>query len=215
VAFIKYILFQGETSSTFAPVGSNIDESYVAGVMLLDKLGLSASLGLKLVVRQTFYGFWFALVNEKLEPTPNYWVALMYSRLVGKTVLKVDVKGVDGDKVRVYGHCTKPGAGRLPNGTITLYAMNLDKEPVKLKLGGMLAQSQIYEYLLTPGDMYDLQSTSIRLNGNTIKMVDENTLPEFVGNSLPAGLSFTLPPYTFAFYVIGWPKGGPVAACKP
>ena len=38
---------------------TQIDETFVAGFMLVDKLGLSAELGLSLVVRQTFYGFWF------------------------------------------------------------------------------------------------------------------------------------------------------------
>ena len=59
--------------------------------MLVDKLGLSAELGLSLVVRQTFYGFWFALVDQSFEPRPNYWLSLAFKRLVGREVLQVKV----------------------------------------------------------------------------------------------------------------------------
>ena len=71
---------------------TQIDETFVAGFMLVDKLGLSAELGLSLVVRQTFYGFWFALVDESFEPRPNYWLSLAFKRLVGREVLQVQVR---------------------------------------------------------------------------------------------------------------------------
>ena len=70
---------------------TQIDETFVAGFMLIDKLGLSAELGLSLEVRQTFYGFWLALVDQRFEPRPNYWLSLAFKRLVGREVLQVKV----------------------------------------------------------------------------------------------------------------------------
>ena len=37
---------------------------------LMDKLGVSAKMGLDLVVRQTYFGFCFALVDENFLPRP-------------------------------------------------------------------------------------------------------------------------------------------------
>ena len=55
--------------------------------MLLDKLGISARYGIDVVMKQAFYGFWFSLLDNQFEPTPNYWVALLFKRLVGQEVL--------------------------------------------------------------------------------------------------------------------------------
>ena len=66
--------------------------SYVAGFMLLDKLGLNKCLiWVNMFVRQTFYGFWFTMVDQALYPTPDFWISLIYKQLVGKVVLETEV----------------------------------------------------------------------------------------------------------------------------
>ena len=127
-------VWQGETSSTVSPAGNGIEETFVAGFMLLDKLGLNAKLGMELFVRQTFYGFWFALVDDSLQPRPNYWIARLYKNLVGRHVLNASVS-VAGDlndsRVRMYAHCTAR-TGAYPDGTVTVFGMNLMDNDVTL-----------------------------------------------------------------------------------
>ncbi|ELU03114.1 hypothetical protein CAPTEDRAFT_198298 [Capitella teleta] len=200
-------IWQGETSSTYgAPGNSTIGENYVAGFMLLDKLGVSASMGIELVIRQTYFGFWFALVDADFMPRPNYWTCLLFKQLVGTRVLPTSVIMLDNlpQRMRVYSHCARTdGVQDIPPGAVVVYAMNLNAEAVFFTFDHHLSHSEIDEYLLTPGDEKGLMSAGIKLNGELLQMVNDHTLPELKPRRRPAGATVvTLPPYTYGFYVL-------------
>ena len=116
--------------------------------MLLDKLGLSAQLGIQLVIRQTLYGLWFALVNRKLEPTPNYWLTVMFRILVGSRVLDLWTIPASGS-IRIYAHCGshKVASAFLNNNnkdSVVIYAMNLLN--TNISLGLYTDGSDVFEY---------------------------------------------------------------------
>ena len=202
-------VWQGETSSTYASPGTVVCESYAAGFMLLDKLGLSASLGLDLVVRQTFYGFWFALVGQDLQPRPNYWTSLLFKSLVGTKVLAVDIKmtGNRPSRLRAYAHCAQrenTNSG-IPQGAVVVYAMNLFKDDVSFAFAGELTGSPVDEYLLTPGDNQGLMSQQVRVNGHVVVMPDDVTLPELKPRRIMGG-ELKLPALSYAYYVLPYAK---------
>ncbi|XP_029282733.1 heparanase, partial [Cottoperca gobio] len=61
----------GETSSAYGGGAAGLSDTFVAGFMWLDKLGLAARLGLDVVMRQVFIGSGsYHLVDENLDPLP-------------------------------------------------------------------------------------------------------------------------------------------------
>eukprot|EP00064_Thunnus_orientalis_P022372 superscaffoldBa00007469_g22566 len=61
----------GETSSAYGGGAERLSNTFVAGFMWLDKLGLAARLGIDVVMRQSLIGNGrYNLVDNQLEPLP-------------------------------------------------------------------------------------------------------------------------------------------------
>lgn len=197
----------GETSSAYGGGASGLSDRYVAGFMWLDKLGLAARFKHEVVVRQTFVKGNYSLLDDDLDPNPDYWLSLLHKRLVGEKVLDVSGQTEEKRKVRVYAHCS---SSQYPLGSVTLLALNvLLDTPVVLKLNGELKGKDVDVYLLTP-ENGDLLTKTVRLNGKDLKLVDDRTLPDLAPKSVPGDEPLNLPPLTFGFYVI--PKAS-ASAC--
>uniref|UniRef100_A0A8C6VM47 Heparanase n=1 Tax=Naja naja TaxID=35670 RepID=A0A8C6VM47_NAJNA len=201
----------GETSSAFGGGTPNLSNAYIAGFMWLDKLGLSAQLGIDLVMRQVLYGAGsYQLVDANFEPLPDYWLSLLYKKLVGSTVLHVAVTGLNPKKLRVYLHCTNTHHPKYREGDITLFALNLYNTTKRLYIPAYFSKKQIDEYLLLPYGEDNLLSRSVQLNGYLLKMPNDETLPVLQENPLIPGHSFDLPGFSYGFYVI---RNAKVLAC--
>ncbi|KAK1884424.1 Heparanase [Dissostichus eleginoides] len=89
----------GETSSAFGGGAAGLSDTFVAGFIAL--------LGLDLVMRQVFIGSGsYHLIDQNLDPLPDFWLSVLYKRLVGPEVLKVKFSGLARSKrVRLYLHC--------------------------------------------------------------------------------------------------------------
>ncbi|XP_053453959.1 heparanase isoform X3 [Nycticebus coucang] len=62
----------GETSSAYGGGAPLLSNTFAAGFMWLDKLGLSARMGVEVVMRQVFFGAGsYHLVDENLQPLPE------------------------------------------------------------------------------------------------------------------------------------------------
>ncbi|KAJ3606088.1 hypothetical protein NHX12_028131 [Muraenolepis orangiensis] len=124
-----------------------------AGFMWLDKLGLAAKMGLDVVVRQVLIGSGtYHLVDDNLDPLPDYWLSVLYKRLVGPEVLSIDAlpgAGLPGQrkKVRVYLHCANRNRG-YGKGALTLIAMNLGARPSRLTLPAQTALGTVDAFVL-------------------------------------------------------------------
>lgn len=197
----------GETSSAYGGGAVGLSDTFAAGFMWLDKLGLGAKLGLDVIIRQVLIGSGtYHLVDDNLDPLPDYWLSLLYKKLVGPEVLKAEVLTDYSTKkqIRVYLHCTNRKSTHYKQEAVTLFALNLNKGQVAITLPAHIANSTIEAFVLQapePGEQ-SLYSRSVKLNGDVLKMVDDRTVPALQGSELPPGEPIKLPGFSFAFYVI-------------
>ncbi|NXC18827.1 HPSE Heparanase, partial [Corythaeola cristata] len=201
----------GETSSAYGGGAPRLSNTYVAGFMWLDKLGLSARQGIDVVMRQVFFGAGtYHLVDANFEPLPDYWLSLLYKKLVGTKVLQVSLAGADERKLRVYLHCTNTLHPKYREGDMTLFALNLYNITQYLQLPNYLSSKHVDQYLLLPHGKENILSRSIELNGHVLRMVDDKTLPELIEKPLGPGRVLGLPAFSYGFYVI---KNAKAIAC--
>nr|KAF6431361.1 heparanase [Rousettus aegyptiacus] len=201
----------GETSSAYGGGAPSLSNTFAAGFMWLDKLGLSARMGIEVVMRQVFFGAGnYHLVDENFEPLPDYWLSLLFKKLVGTNVLMASVRGPDRSKLRVYLHCANINHPRYKEGDLTLYALNLHNVTKRLQLPYYLFDKQVDKYLVKPSGPDGLFSKSVQLNGQTLKMVDDQTLPAMTEKPLRPGSSLGLPAFSYGFFVI---RNAKVAVC--
>lgn len=195
----------GETSSAYGGGAPGLSDKFVAGFMWLDKLGLGAVLGLDVVMRQVLVGSGsYHLLDDNLDPLPDYWLSLLYKRLVGAEVLKVKVFSKLGwtKRVRVYLHCSAKKS--FSRGSVTLFALNLSKKPARMVVPPLLRSSSTVEAFVLQSDppgQEGLLSSSVKLNGVLLQMLDDKTLPLLPAAPLPPAEHLDLPPYSMAFFV--------------
>ncbi|XP_030169405.1 heparanase isoform X4 [Lynx canadensis] len=140
----------------------------------------------------------------------DYWLSLLFKKLVGTNVLRASVKGPDSRKLRVYLHCTNINHPRYKEGDLTLYALNLHNVTKRLQLPYHLFDKQVDKYLVKPLGPDGLLSKSVQLNGQTLKMVDDHTLPALTEKPLRPGSTLGLPAFSYGFFVI---RNAKVTAC--
>ncbi|XP_012860282.1 heparanase, partial [Echinops telfairi] len=201
----------GETSSAYGGGAPSLSNTFAAGFMWLDKLGLSARMGIEVVMRQVLFGAGnYQLVDKNFEPLPDYWLSLLFKKLVGTKVLMANVQGPDKNKLRIYLHCANIDHPRYKEGDLTLYVLNLHNVTQHLKLPYYLFNKEVDKYLIKPSGPDGLLSKSVQLNGQILKMVDDHTLPALTEKTLRPGRSLGLPPFSYGFFVI---KNAKVAVC--
>ncbi|KAM4053442.1 heparanase [Anomaloglossus baeobatrachus] len=206
------LVWLGETSSAYGGGCPGLSNTYIDGFMWLDKLGISAKLGIDVVMRQALFGAGsYNLVDSDFEPLPDYWLSLVFRNLVGSIVLSASFKSknVNVENIRVYLHCTNINNPKYKVGDVTLFAMNLNNYSEEMHLPSFLSGKIVDEYLLLPGEK-GLLSTTVLLNGQVLKMVDEKTLPDLNGKPLDPGAPLILPSMSFGFFVV---KSAMATAC--
>lgn len=195
----------GETSSAYGGGAVGLSDTFVAGFMWLDKLGLGAKLGLDVIMRQVFIGSGsYHLVDDNLDPLPDYWLSVLYKRLVGQEVLSLkafpNFTSVH-KRVRLYLHCTNKK--RSKNGAVTLIAINLNHKAVRVSVPAYMSSSTVVGFVLQSDQSGEegLYSRSVKLNGEVLKMVDDTTLPDLQGVPLPPSERVHLSAFSLSFYV--------------
>uniref|UniRef100_A0A3Q1FJ97 Heparanase n=1 Tax=Acanthochromis polyacanthus TaxID=80966 RepID=A0A3Q1FJ97_9TELE len=189
----------GETSSAYGGGAVGLSDTFVAGFMWLDKLGLGATLGLDVVMRQVLVGSGsYHLLDENLDPLPDYWLSLLYKRLVGPEVLKVrkHSSSAQSKRVRTYLHCSNNKS--YSRGSVTLISMNLNQNSSRISVPSLLSSSSLDAFILQSDQ---LNSRSVKLNGRLLQMLDDETLPDLRGTRLPPSDHLQLPGFSLNFFV--------------
>ncbi|KAK7093390.1 heparanase-like [Littorina saxatilis] len=191
-----------ETGTTFGscPGTPDLDLTYINGFLWLDKLGLTSQSAVQHVNRQ---GFFSDLLDDNLDPRPEYYLTLLYKRLVQGAVFRVPTTTRN---VRMYASCTNPDS--YSKGALTVYVINIETIDVTLTLSEFKEQ-QLDLYMLTSGDPEDISSRSVALNGDELKMTGSELPP--MPSRIVTGNSFTMAAKTFGFVVI---PNANVPACR-
>jgi heparanase 1 len=163
----------------------------------LDQLGRLARAGVQVVMHNTLAASDYGLLDENtLQPRPKYWGALLWRRLMGRTVLDAGVPLQAG--LHVYAHCQ-----RGVQGGVALLVINTDRTaPHELMLAGASLR-----YTL---DAVDLNDADVRLNGRTLTLNASGGLANLEGAPAPAGMA-TFDPATITFLTIPAAKN---SACR-
>ena len=172
-----------ETAET-ACGGNPWAATYLDCFRYLEQLGRLAKKGVQVVMHNTLARSEYALLdNDTHDPRPNYWVALLWNRLMGTKVFEAGqlTEGVD-----VFAHSLKNSS----KGFAVLIVNPKESEclieiPLKAE-----------KYLLTSEE--NLQTKTIKLNGIVLKLKPDETLPELKGEKIKAG-EVQLPPHSILF----------------
>lgn len=147
----------------------------------VDQLGRLARAGVAAVFHNTLAASDYALLDERdFAPRPNYWAALLWSRLIDARVLAI---GSSTPTLRMYAHCLK---GR--SGGVAVTAINLANTPARLAFAGRAAV-----YTLSPVN----DGRSAALNGSLLRLSAGDALPKMKAKNAiggvdvgPGGVSF-------------------------
>lgn len=160
--------------------------TYLDTFRYLEQLGRLAKKGVQVVMHNTLAVSEYALLDQQtLDPRPNYWAALLWGKLMGTEVFESDlnVAGVD-----VFIHNLKGSS----NGFGVLLVNPNDVE------SSVFIPSDGVKYLLTADE---LQSKTVRLNGEVLKLTSDGKMPSISGEKISAG-KVSIPAYSMLFLTV-------------
>ena len=174
------------TETADAACGGNPwDATFADTFRYLDQLGRLAKAGVQVVMHNTLSGSDYGLLDEvTFNPRPDYWAALLWHRLMGRIVLDPGVP--TQPDLHVYAHCHR----RLRGG-VSILVINTSRD-ASHALGFPIGSER---YTLHASD---LQSKTVELNGKTLALGDNDTLPDITATPTPAGV-VTFEPATLTF----------------
>ncbi|XP_027331645.1 heparanase-like protein 1 [Abrus precatorius] len=196
----------GEAGGAFNSGGRNVSNTFVNSFWYLDQLGIASRYNTKVYCRQTLIGGNYGLLNTTtFTPNPDYYSALLWQRLMGKSVLAAS-SDVFSPSLRIYAHCSKGRDGitslviNLSNQTHFTLTVH-DRDPVSNggneNAKGIRTENSFFshlkravswvgtkgsdvtfreEYHLTPKD-HHLRSQTMLLNGIPLKLTNDGEIP--------------------------------------
>lgn len=189
-------LWLTETAET-ACGGNPWAATFLDSFRYLEQLARLARRGVQVVIHNTLAASDYALIDEEtLAPRPNYWAALLWRKLMGRTVLDAGISPVAA--VHLYAHCL-PGR---PGGVAVL-AVNTDRGMAH----ALAAPPASRSYTLTAKDE---SGSAVLLNGSELKLGAGDALPSLEGRPV-SGRTLALPPASITFLAI---PGAGNASCR-
>lgn len=115
----------GEAGGAYNSGRNLVSNSFVYSFWYSDQLGMSAAFDTKTYCRQSLIGGNYGLLDAaNYVPNPDYYSALLWHRLMGRSVLSTSFFGTK--KIRAYAHCAKQSKG------IMVLLINLDNSTTVL-----------------------------------------------------------------------------------
>lgn len=163
--------------------GDPFATTYLDCFRYLYQLGSLAKKGIQVVMHNTLAASEYSLIDQDTHlPKPNYWAALLWAKLMGTKVYEAG-KGASG--IYLFAHSMKGY-----NDGMTLLVLNTNKVSSKINI-----PSKGKQYTLTSNE---LQGNSVQLNGEDLKLSDDDVLPAITGKKINAG-NVEIPPASITF----------------
>jgi len=157
--------------------------TYIDCFRYLEQMGRLAKKGVQVVMHNTLATSEYALLEqETLDPRPNYWAALLWSRLMGTRVYDAG-RWEEGPDVFVHGL-------RGSTGGMAVLIVNPGNEEFTVNIPAKAEQ-----YMLTADE---LQAKRVRLNGEVLELTPEDEIPDIAGKKIKKG-DLVLPAYSITF----------------
>jgi hypothetical protein len=175
-----------ETADT-ACGGNPWGSTFLDTFRYVDQMGRLAKRGVQAIFHNTLASSDYGLIDQSdFRPRPNYWAALLWRRLMGTVVLDA---GSPRKGLHLYAHCLRGH----PAG-VALVAINnsrTERSEVTLPIASV-------RFTLSAEP---LQSASVMLNGQALKLDPNDDLPEINGRAAAAG-PIQFAPATITFLAI-------------
>ncbi|VFQ77170.1 unnamed protein product [Cuscuta campestris] len=204
----------GEAGGAYNSGRNGVSNAFVYSFWYLDQLGMSAKYDTKTYCRQSLIGGNYGLLNTTtFMPNPDYYSALLWHQLMGRTVLATSFSGTR--KMRAYAHCAKQSEG------IALLLINLDGEtPVEVSVvynrttpnghvrhrGHHHGHGMSYEREDVEREEYhlrakdgDLHSQTMVLNGNELAVNSSGQIPPLQPRLVSSSQPIAVAPYSIVF----------------
>jgi hypothetical protein len=163
--------------------GDPFATTYLDCFRYLYQLGSLAKNGIKVVMHNTLAASEYSLIDQGTHvPKPNYWVALLWAKLMGTNVYEAG-NGTTG--VYLFAHSMKGN-----NNGITLLVLNTNKGSTTIHI-----PSNGEQYTMTANT---LQADNVQLNGQDLTLTNDDRLPAIKGKKISAG-NLVLPAASISF----------------
>lgn len=179
-------LWVGESAMAWHSGREGVTDTFLSSPWWVSALGMLANTHSGFC-RQTLIGGRYELVNKTTRtPNPDFYVALLWKKVMGEKVLKASVVG--SALVRAFSHCLPAGSPPGVGVTIVNFSSNTTAEVP-------LPAAPWKYYLLSSPDNSTLMSNGVPLTYTPGVL----QLPDFHATSGNTAGTLSLPPHTIAF----------------
>ncbi|XP_022956085.1 heparanase-like protein 1 isoform X1 [Cucurbita moschata] len=212
------VAWVGEAGGAYGGGSPYVSNTFVDGFWYIDQLGMAALYNTKVYCRQTLVGGHYGVLRpQALTPSPDYYGALLFHRLMGRGVLKVDNNV--SSYLRAYAHCSRERTGitmlfinmsnqtdfiiEIENHTNVSLAKKTSRIRQISKGGSIISElgAQREEYHLTPSNGL-LKSPIVLLNGKVLEATEEGDLPNLTPVFCRSNSSISIATWSISFVVV-------------
>lgn len=157
--------------------------TYLDSFRYLEQLGRLAKKGVQVVMHNTLARSEYALLDHDTHnPRPNYWAALLWSRLMGTQVYEA---GSIAPGVDIFAHNLKNKSNSR-----AILILNTNETEASLNI-----PANANQYLMTADE---LMTKKVKLNGKELMLTPKDEVPVLVGKKVKAGV-VKLPAHSILF----------------
>ncbi|CAL0325768.1 unnamed protein product [Lupinus luteus] len=220
----------GEAGGAYNSGGRYVSNTFVDSFWYLDQLGIASKYNTKVYCRQTLIGGNYGLLNTTtFTPNPDYYSALLWNQLMGKSVLAAS-NDAFSPFLHSYAHCSKGRNGitlllinfsnrnrfilTVRGGETVSSGINEDAKSIRVEKSFFYHLKRAFswvgrkgsditfreEYHLTPKD-YNLRSQTMMLNGIPLELSNDGEIPTMTPVQSNVHSPISIAPLSIAFIV--------------